>query len=170
MKSSPLIIVGSLNETKINAVRSVYSEAFHVIGKPVEVTISGQPMSDQETRQGAIERARACSGEENWGIGLEGGIMLVDGTLYLCSWGALADGSRVHTASGARLALPDEFLVSLREGHELKDIMDNYTSRSGVSHQEGAVGVFTNGRISRTSMFSHIVQLLEGQRQYFNRL
>ncbi|WP_252314567.1 DUF84 family protein [Sinobaca sp. H24] len=166
MVPASLITVGSLNETKIQAVRSVYPDSFNVIGRDVEVTISEQPMSDQETRQGAIERAEACSGKDSIGIGLEGGIMVIEGTLYLCSWGALAEGSRIVTASGARLALPDSFYASLLEGRELKDVMDSYTERSGVSHKEGAVGVFTNGLISRTSMFSHIVQLLEGQRQY----
>lgn len=166
MGPASLITVGSLNETKVQAVRSVYPDSFNVIGRNVEVMISEQPMSDQETRQGAIERAKACSGKDNIGIGLEGGIMVIEGTLYLCSWGALAEGSRIVTASGARLALPDSFYASLLEGRELKDVMDSYTERSGVSHKEGAVGVFTNGLLSRTSMFSHIVQLLEGQRQY----
>lgn len=166
MDRPSLIQVGSLNKTKIQAVRSVYPDSFNVIGKNVEVTISEQPMSDQETRQGAIERAEACSGKDRIGIGLEGGIMVIEDTLYLCSWGALADGNQIVTASGARLALPDSFYASLLEGRELKDIMDSYTERSGVSHKEGAVGVFTNGLISRTSMFSHIVRLLEGQRQY----
>ncbi len=57
------IFVGSLNPVKINAVTLAASESWpnvEVYGLDVPSGISDQPMSDEETRKGAVARARAA--------------------------------------------------------------------------------------------------------------
>ncbi|WP_100013297.1 DUF84 family protein [Lentibacillus sediminis] len=163
------LIIGSKNPTKINAVQEVFPEA-EVTSLEVSSDVSPQPFSDEETRIGAINRAQKCAGsqQDTVGIGLEGGVMELDRVFYLCNWGALvAPDSKVFTASGAKIVLPEEFAAPLKNGVELGDLMDPYANKEGVRSKEGAIGIFTNGRISRQEMFSHVVSLLRGQWEYW---
>lgn len=163
------LIIGSKNPTKINAVQGVFLEA-EVTSLEVSSDVSPQPFSDEETRIGAINRAQKCAGSQQGaiGIGLEGGVAELQGVLYLCNWGALVTPDReVFTASGAKIVLPEEFAVPLRNGAELGDLMDPYANKEGVRSKEGAIGIFTNGRISRQEMFSHVVTMLRGQCEYW---
>ncbi|WP_068674794.1 DUF84 family protein [Oceanobacillus sp. Castelsardo] len=164
------IIVGSKNPTKIKAVEEIFPEA-KVTPLNVSSDVSAQPFSDEETRKGAINRAKYCqdSSANVIGIGLEGGVMYVGSELYLCNWGALMTANQTFTASGARILLPKEIDLKLQEGMELGNIMDNYSMRKEVRNNEGAIGIFTNDLISRKEMFSHVVKLLRGQWEYENK-
>ncbi|WP_430784701.1 DUF84 family protein [Virgibacillus flavescens] len=162
------IIIGSLNKTKIEAVKDVFPNV-HVEGWDADSDVSAQPFSDEETRVGAINRAHNCitSYPDAIGIGLEGGVMELDSQLYLCNWGALISNNKhVHTASGARILLPEEISEQLRAGFELGDVMDSFAKIESVRHNEGAIGIFTNNLVSRKEMFSHVVTLLRGQWEY----
>lgn len=162
------IYVGSQNPTKIESVKSVFPE-MEVIGMEVESKVAAQPFSDEETLEGAINRARECASQNkaHIGIGLEGGVMEIEDDLYLCNWGALVDSKEnVYTASGARILLPDEIKAGLEKGKELGDVMDEYTDKHDVRKNEGAIGIFTNGVIHREEMFTHVVKLLKGQWSY----
>jgi non-canonical (house-cleaning) NTP pyrophosphatase len=44
--------------------------------------------------------------------------------------------------------------------------MDDFAKKENVRKNEGAVGIFTNGLINRSEMFSHIMNLLVGQYHY----
>ncbi|MFD2630481.1 DUF84 family protein [Oceanobacillus kapialis] len=164
------IVIGSQNPTKIEAVRTVF--AFdHVTPLDVPSNVAPQPMSDEETRQGAINRAMQCVNSEgaHLGFGLEGGVMEVEGALFLCNWGALVTkDEKIYTASGARVALPEEFTKELQAGVELGILMDTYVKRKGISKKEGAIGIFTNDLVSRQAMFTHVTTLLRGQWEYWS--
>ncbi len=163
------IIVGSTNPAKVNAVKEVFYEKM-VDSKVVPSHVSPQPFSDDETRQGAINRAVACTSSDTMGIGLEGGVMYVEEQLFLCNWGALViPDQTIFTASGARIPLPKEIDIQLEHGMELGDIMNAYAKRKNVGKKEGAIGIFTNEMISRQTMFSHVVKLLRGQWEYNSR-
>ena len=41
--------------------------------------------------------------------------------------------------------------------------MDDYTNMENIRHNQGAIGIFTEGLIDRKEMFEHIVKLLVGQ-------
>ncbi|SEQ09310.1 inosine/xanthosine triphosphatase [Virgibacillus subterraneus] len=162
------VIIGSKNPTKRKAVEEVFLTDI-VTGYDVPSKVSAQPLSDSETREGAMNRAMQCieTTAGKIGIGLEGGVMQVDDQLYLCNWGALVTREKeVFTASGARILLPDEFNDQLQGGAELGDIMDTYAKRKDVRKNEGAIGIFTNDHISRKEMFVHVVKLLHGQWEY----
>lgn len=160
------IIIGSKNPTKIKAVKTIFSND-EVISLDVPSNVSVQPYSDEETMEGAINRAKQCANVEAVGLGLEGGVMYVQNQLYLCNWGALVTPNQdVYTASGARIPLPDEIDVQLKAGFELGDLMDIYAKKKGVRDKEGAIGIFTNDQVSRHQMFVHVVELLRGQWEY----
>ncbi|WP_226583977.1 DUF84 family protein [Halobacillus litoralis] len=159
------IYVGSQNPTKIDSVKHVFPE-MEIIGMEVESKVAAQPFSDEETLEGAINRARECASQSkaHLGIGLEGGVMEIEDDLYLCNWGALVDNKEnVYTASGARILLPEEIKADLEKGKELGDVMDVYADKHDVRKKEGAIGIFTNGMVRREEMFTHVVKLLKGQ-------
>jgi len=45
--------------------------------------------------------------------------------------------------------------------------MDDYTRKKNIRHHEGAIGIFTNGKMLRKDMFAHVVILLRGQLEYW---
>ncbi|ODG90842.1 MULTISPECIES: DUF84 family protein [Bacillaceae] len=164
------IIIGSLNPTKVGAVKKVFNQ-YKVEGLNVPSNVSNQPLTDQETMQGAINRAynARIAGESEIGIGLEGGVIIENDRLFLCNWGALVYENEVILASGAKILLPSEFINELRNGTELSVLMEQYTNEKDIRSKEGAVGVFTNGRITRTEIFEHICELLFGQYEFKKR-
>ncbi|KAB7705868.1 DUF84 family protein [Bacillus aerolatus] len=163
------IAIGSTNGAKKLAVEKAARAAgleAELVSISVPSGVSEQPFSDEETRRGAINRAENVLFEEkaDIGIGLEGGVMEAEEGLYLCNWGALAAKNHpVVTAGGARILLPQEIADRLRSGEELGPVMDHFTARKGIRQHEGAVGVFTNGLVTRDEMFLHVAKLLLGQ-------
>lgn len=163
------IMIGSQNPTKWKAVQEVF-KGYEIGTKDVPSLVSSQPFSDDETREGAINRALKCAGSSSdaIGIGLEGGVMYIHDQLYLCNWGALVmPDKEMYTASGARIVLPPDIAVQLEKGTELGEIMDIYTRKQAVRNKEGAIGVFTNDAVSRKELFVQVVTLLRGQWEYW---
>ncbi|ALS79122.1 NTPase [Planococcus kocurii] len=163
------VAIASKNSAKITAVSNVFKNlewAVDLSAVDAESEVSAQPFSQQETRQGAVNRAKNALGDQDFAIGLEGGVYEVEEILYLCNWGALAtqDG-RLITAAGAQIPLPEEIAAGLRSGTELGTIMDDYANESGIRHHKGAIGILTDGLVNRGEMFGHVVKLLIGQYQ-----
>ncbi|RJS62495.1 DUF84 family protein [Bacillus sp. PK3_68] len=163
------IAIGSSNQAKKLAVEKAVEAAnleADVVTLSVPSGVREQPFSDEETRQGAVNRAMAVLKETkaHMGIGLEGGVMETAEGLFLCNWGALAVKEHpIITAGGARILLPEEVAEPLRGGEELGPVMDQFTAREEIRQHEGAIGVFTNGLVTRDEMFFHVAKLLLGQ-------
>ena len=164
------VVIGTKNPAKINAVRTAFEEYDATfISVDVPSGVQEQPFTDEETIKGAVNRALSAleKGGGDVGIGLEGGVQEHENGLFLCNWGALAvKGDAPFVAGGARIPLPDEVAERLRAGEELGPVMDDYTQKENIRKHEGAVGVFTNGRVDRADMFSHVMRLLLGQYEY----
>ncbi|WP_342468894.1 DUF84 family protein [Ureibacillus sp. FSL K6-3587] len=163
------VAIGTLNRAKALAVQNVintYFDDVEFLEVDVPSNVSNQPFSDEETRQGAINRAlnalEATGADLNFG--LEGGVREMEGIMYCCNWGALAlKNGQVLTAAGALFMLPEEIAEKLRDGKELGPVMDEYANEKGTRHHKGAIGILTANLISRTEMFEHIVKILVGQ-------
>lgn len=167
------ISVGSLNPAKINAVKASSPEGSTLVSADVPSEVSDQPFSDEETLQGAINRAKKAREDQNAtiGIGLEGGVMWMGDRLYLCNWGALVtDENKVYTAGGARIPLPQIVVDGLNEGLELGDVMDRYAKETGIRYQKGAIGLLTDGAVTRVDMFTQVTKLLFSQIKVGNHL
>ncbi|MFJ7934788.1 DUF84 family protein [Sporosarcina sp. NPDC096371] len=165
-------MIGSTNPAKVKAARGVIANHFPqatVWEVDAKSGVSDQPFGDEETRLGAINRALRASGTKEGaiGIGLEGGVRMLEGQMYLCNWGALAfpDGTR-FTAGGAQIPLPKEIAEELIAGKELGPVVDAYFKASGIRKKEGAIGMFTAHAVNRDDLFVHILQLLIGQLKY----
>ncbi len=170
------IAIGTMNKAKTKAVETItlqFWEDATFIHKNVESGVSEQPFSNEETRRGAINRARNTQQltDADYSFGLEGGVEEIDGIMYCVNWGAvvLRNGT-VYSAAGAAFMLPEEIAIELRAGQELGPVMDRYTNTKNIRHHAGAVGIFTNGLVDRKAMFEHIVTLLIGQVYYYDKL
>lgn len=163
-----LVAIGTENPAKVHAIQdTLIQEPLTFKALEVPSGVSCQPFSDEETRLGAVNRAKAALVEANaeLGIGLEGGVYEAEnGRMFLCNWGALVDAKgHVWEASGLRIPVPKSVQEQLLKGLELGTIMDRLVEETGVSKREGAVGVFTHHWITRKEMFAHIVKALYGQ-------
>ncbi|WP_337955927.1 DUF84 family protein [Bacillus weihaiensis] len=166
-----IIAIGTENPTKVNAVKAAlapYLEASFVQAD-VSSDVSDQPKSDDETLTGAINRAKNVlyHSKADLGIGLEGGLIKTTSGYFLCNWGALVDEKlKPIVAGGARIVIPDEIGERVFKGQELGVVMDDYVKKHNVRQNEGAIGIFTNGLVDRTKMFTELSTLLIGQYFY----
>ena len=107
------IVVGSANAAKIRAVELAASRIFaprkcEVRGVEVSSGVAAQPMSAEETIQGAQNRARAALklGAEtgcDFAVGLEGGLECVGARWFECGWFCVLDGAgKLGLGSSAR--------------------------------------------------------------------
>lgn len=158
--------MGSKNPVKIAAtwevLQRVHGNRVRVDGVPVESGVPDQPWGDEETLRGALNRARQAlttAGAE-LGVGLEGGLVEIDGRIFTCAWCAVAraDGA-MGIAGGANLLLPPPVAEAVRRGAELGPTMDAVTGMEDTKHRQGAIGILTRGYLDRQSAYEHILTL-----------
>ena len=125
-------VVGSKNQTKVGAVRAVVDRIFNslhsdswlvksgresldtvrcndVVGVETASGVGAQPLSGDETKAGALNRARAVLKADpfaEYGIGIEGGIEKVGDEWFECGWVAVIDRiGRVGIGTSARFQI-----------------------------------------------------------------
>ncbi|WP_232687386.1 DUF84 family protein [Halobacterium zhouii] len=149
------VAVGSGNPVKRDAIAAALPDAV-VEAVPVESGVSEQPWGDDETVEGATNRAEralasgANAAEYDLGVGLEGGVAERNGDLFLIMWAAATDGEHVEVGGGPRMRLPDEVAARLQDGAELGPVMDDLLDTSAVAENQGAAGVLTGTITDRT--------------------
>lgn len=165
-----IVAVGSTNRVKIEAVaQGLEGEAITLISHPAASQVRDQPISDEETLQGAINRAKDCLSKTQAivAFGLEGGIVFMNDHVYLCHWGALVDrNDNLLFSNSPLLRLPDEYREGLLNGQDLDAIMANHTGIANIGKKEGAMGYFTQNRLTRSQVLAQTVKILFGQYCY----
>ena len=158
------IAVGSANPVKLAAVRAVVTRlTSFVIVEPIAVAsgVPDQPLGDDETIRGAVERARAAreSLDADFGIGLEGGVVeMPGGAMRTCAWAAVVSRSGRHGVGGSlAMPLPDAVARMIRQGLELGHAMDKFSGHSNTKHGAGAVGILTAGLVDRQAAYEVLV-------------
>jgi len=151
------VAVGSGNPVKLQAVRNsiqrVWPQA-EVNGVAVASGISAQPLSDEEAIIGATNRARAARQQldSDLGIGLEGNTTETVHGVFVTGWAVAVDRADTLGIGGSgRFLLPNALVHRLRQGEELGHLMDEWAGQSNTKQKQGAVGIMTNGLISRTN-------------------
>ena len=158
-------VVGSTNPAKLEAVHRALARlapGCAVEGVDVPSGVGTQPFGDEETRRGAVARARtalAVSGADV-GFGLEGGVIFEGGDPWLVSWVAAIDrAGLLGEASGLRMPLPRSATERLRAGDELGDVIDALFDVHLSKQHAGAIGLLTEGFVSRTDAFADLVAM-----------
>lgn len=163
----PQALVASTNPVKIEALRLALLRMFPqqtwaVHGLALPSGVPDQPMSDAETLQGALNRARnarAAAPEAQLWVGIEGGLQPVGEVLRCFAWvQALAPGyaGRSRTATHD---LPAEVARLVRAGHELGHANDLVFGRSNSKQAGGSVGILTGEALTRTEYYAQAVLL-----------
>ena len=154
------IAVGSTNPVKIQAVKEVFEEIFRdieVVGIEVDSGVSNQPFNE-EAIKGAINRAKNVLKLINtdYSVGIEGGVINLGKKWYNLGFIAIIDKEgKIGTGTSGWFECPPNILEKLEKGKELGEVMDEMTGRKDVKKQEGAIGVFTRGKVSRKDLYKH---------------
>ncbi|CAM3579352.1 DUF84 family protein [Brevibacillus invocatus] len=126
--------------------------------------VSDQPLSEEETVQGAINRAKAVLAQmpgNDIGLGLEGGLMYDDRFTqqwYLISICAAWNGESLYVGKGLSFPIPRQAAERIvREGIELRTVIDEWGNTTGSNQQGGAYALLTDGRIKRADVFEQAV-------------
>lgn len=160
--------VGSKNPAKVEAVRDAFEKMGYtaeVVGMDVPSGVSDQPFSDEETVEGAVNRAKAVMQMNldpalplDYAVGLEGGVVETAFGVFVCNWGAVCDRNGVvGIGGGHRVQLPPVITIDLHKGVELGTAIDNLTGGMDIKKKEGTIGVLTNNQITRRLMFRDVV-------------
>ncbi|THF70059.1 inosine/xanthosine triphosphatase [Deinococcus sp. Arct2-2] len=159
-----LVIVGSQNPAKVRPVQEVFAklepEAV-IVGQNVPSGVPDQPLGEEETRRGAVNRAWAAvhiaeaqQAEEAWGVGLEGGVRIDDaGNGWLFGIVAVAHSGKLETVRTAEMRLPPPVLARVQGGEELGSVMDDLLGTVDVKRGVGSVGVLTGGLADRADVW-----------------
>jgi inosine/xanthosine triphosphatase len=153
------VAIGSTNPTKFEATlkgfRKVWpKEKFEFIATEVSSGISDQPMSDQESIQGAINRAKKAIKDTgaDFGVGLEGGLQQVGKYWFECGWIAVVSkAGEVGIGCSPKLLVPKRGMDLIKKGHELGEVSDILFGTKNSKHKQGYFGLMTKGVITRAA-------------------
>ncbi|KAJ1568157.1 hypothetical protein HK096_007403, partial [Nowakowskiella sp. JEL0078] len=175
------IVVGTENKAKIAAVKLCLPEVikrlnfpnvkvslesglvdetiWNVTGISVPSGVRDQPMSDEETLQGAKNRANSVLAKlpsADFGIGIEGGVQKIGDVWMESGWVVVVDkyGKTGYGSSG-RFQLSGTIIDRLTKGEELATVIDDLCGQTDVRSGLGAMGIVTNGILARDLAYSH---------------
>ena len=157
------IISATSNPAKIQAILQAFSQIFgegscHIDAVSVESGVPEQPFGSDETRAGArnrIANARRLHPDADFWVAIEAGID--DGSTF--SWVVIESRKQRAEARSATLPLPEVILEKVRAGEALGPVMSRYSGIDNIGTKEGAIGIFTNGALTRTSVYHQAVLL-----------
>jgi inosine/xanthosine triphosphatase len=151
------IIVASANPAKIAAVSAAFEQMFPqqhitVSGITANSGVAAQPMSSDETLQGAINRVADASRSNpgaDYYVGIEAGL---DGP-FTFAWIVIKHQQKLSKSRSASFMLPPEVLKAITAGQELGDIMDTLFKQQNIKQQGGAIGLLTAGKLTRSAVY-----------------
>lgn len=129
------IAIGSTSKAKIdilkNCMKSMIGEEFEVFAFDVDSEIPDQPLDEDTTIQGSINRAKnALKKMENvdFAVGLEGGLHEIDnkGYFLICSAAIVDREGYVSVGIGGKLQLPKGVSNGVKEGRQFGELIRQY--------------------------------------------
>lgn len=161
------VIVASKNPVKINATKEGFMKMypqgdFDFVGIDVPSGVSDQPMTDEETLQGAINRARNAQvqmPDADFWVGLEGGIHDTANGLIAFAWIVVKTNEKEGKSRTSTFLLPPRVTELIHQGVELGLANDQVFGEKNSKHKGGAVGSLTGGVLDRTEYYVQPVVL-----------
>ncbi|MFN2158943.1 MAG: inosine/xanthosine triphosphatase [Anaerolineales bacterium] len=158
-----IVVIASNNPVKINAVGNAFSRMFPDQEFRLESTsgisgVSDQPLTDDETLQGAINRAvnaRKMRVSADYWVGIEGGIEFRDGEALAFAWIVTLSVEMIGKGRTGSFYLPPKVAELIREGRELGEADDIIFNRKDSKRQNGAIGILTGDVIDRSALYEH---------------
>lgn len=157
------VVSATTNPAKIQAILAAFEQIFgegscHIDAISVDTGVPEQPFGSEETRAGARNRvanARAQRPDADFWVAIEAGID--NGSTF--SWVIIENTQLRGESRSATLPLPEVILEKVHEGEALGPVMSHYTGIDKIGRKEGAIGVFTKGALTRSSVYHQAVVL-----------
>jgi len=162
------VVVASHNPAKLSAARQAFAATFpwsavEIVATAADAGVGAQPMSDGETRRGALNRARDARRRHplaDFWVGIEGGVETVDGQLLTFAWMAVLDAAgRLGIARTATLPLPPAIRARIEHGEELGAANDAVFGTVGSKRRGGAFALLTGGRYTREGIYEQALRI-----------
>ncbi|MBS0637330.1 MAG: DUF84 family protein [Verrucomicrobia bacterium] len=170
-RNALIVAVGSKSGVKVKSTQNALEKENVIITPcPARSHVQDQPLTEEETKLGALNRAKDCLAKTDAEIafGLESGVFFQDDEVYLCNWGVLIDrNDKMYVTNSPNILLPKEFKDDLLSGKPLKDIIHDFTGMQTEDNNTCAIALFTNHSFSREKQFTEIVKTLWEQYHYF---
>ena len=155
------IIVASRNPVKVKAVLLGFQKMFpeqswEVKGQSAPSGVSDQPMSDQETYLGALNRAKYVKSQfpdADYWVGVEGGIEENETEMNAFAWMVVLSKTQMGKARTGTFFLPPKVAQLVQSGKELGEADDIVFGQSNSKQSTGAVGLLTGNLIDRTQLY-----------------
>jgi inosine/xanthosine triphosphatase len=152
--------IGSTNKIKNEALRETLGDYPHLANAEVFALnipsgVADQPKSLEETIQGAMNRAKGAWEGNDYGFGMESGLMAVPNTksgfmdVGVC---AIFDGNEYHLGLSSAWEAPKNVMRHmLKDGLSMSQaaVKAGLTSDQNIGAAEGLVGIMTKGRVTR---------------------
>jgi inosine/xanthosine triphosphatase len=159
----PHIVIASHNPVKILAARRAFERLYPALqwsseGVSVPSGVDHQPFGSAETRQGALNRARAAAQAQpaaDFWVGIEGGVEEDGDQLAAFAWVAVLSAAQVGLSRSGTFYLPPAVTALVRAGKELGEADDIVFRRNNSKQEQGAVGLLSGGVIDRAGLYEH---------------
>ncbi|OON40020.1 inosine/xanthosine triphosphatase [Izhakiella australiensis] len=157
------IIAATTNPAKIQAISQGFGDLFkqrscHTEGVQVDSGVASQPTTNLETLTGARQRvahARALRPEADFWVAIEAG---TEGDSAF-AWVVVENHTQRGESRSASFMLPEVVVQSIAAGKELGEEMARLTGIDNIKQKGGAIGAFTGGILSRSSVYYQAVIL-----------
>lgn len=160
------VVVASENPAKVKAVelgfaRMFPGKEFVFEGMSADSGVNDQPMSDDETFAGALNRAstaREEQAEADYWIGLEGGLQEEGDDFFAFAWIVVLgpEGMQGKSRTGT-FVIPPAVSELVRNGKELGEADDIVFSQTNSKQSSGAIGILTHGILDRANYYAEAV-------------
>ncbi len=152
------IAVASKNPVKIHAVEQGFkllfpAMEFSIEGYAVSSGVNDQPLSDNETFQGALNRVNHLSktADADYWVAIEGGMEEINNEFHVFAWAvAKSKDNKIGKGKTVTFILPDAVSKHIREGKELAHAADIVFNESESGKKQGTIGILTGNHIDRT--------------------
>ena len=149
------IAVGSANQVKVSAVRSVMERVYgevRITAVDVPSGVPPQPFEGQ-THEGSRNRALAALGDHDMAVGIEAGVFeMLDGLYDIQHCTIVSRDGRETYGHGSGFRYPDAIAALVRGGMTVGDAVHEVYGDTDIGKKQGAVGLLSKGLIDRKTL------------------
>ena len=162
-----ILAIASTNPVKVQAAISGFQRLFpntelEIVSVAVASEVAHQPLSDEETLRGALNRSSNAQHDQpdaDYWIGIEGGIQVIGQEMVAFAWIVVRSQEMIGKARTGTFFLPPAVAELIRQGKELGEADDIVFGRSNSKQENGAVGLLTGNVIDRAQLYEHAMIL-----------
>lgn len=156
-----IVYVASSNPVKQKAAEEGFGmmfpkESFEIRSFNPNAPVSHQPMTDEETLEGATLRAmliRDLAPDGDYWVGIEGGVVNRPIGMGTFAWVVVLSREQSGQGRSGEFYLPEKVAELVRQGVELGKADDIVFSRNNSKQDNGAIGILTDDVIDRKRLY-----------------